>query len=214
MKLVLIGPPGVGKGTQGSLLAEALNIPVISTGQVIRNAVQQSLPGHDDLKAIIARGDLIPDERMIEILDQRLSQNDCAKGFILDGFPRTLNQAQALLDKKVVIDYVVVFNLSDEAIVKRLSGRLYHPGSGRVYHKIFSPPKQLGLDDVTGEPLITRSDDKPDAILKRLELFKQETSPIISFYQSLMDQKQLKVIIVNGAGAVTDIQQSVLSQIN
>ena len=210
MKIILIGPPGVGKGTQGVLLAEALQLPVISTGQVIRDAIRSESEGSKALKGIVARGELVPDDLMVDILDQRMASDDCFNGYILDGFPRTLNQAQTLQDRGVDLDYVVEFALNEEVIIKRLSGRLYHPGSGRIYHKDFNPPKSAGLDDITQEALVVREDDKPESIAKRLTLYKNETSPLINFYKQLSEEKKIKYICLDASGAVDNIQEKLL----
>ena len=210
MKIILIGPPGVGKGTQGVLLSEALQLPVISTGQVIRDAIRNESEGSKALKDIVARGELVPDDLMVDILDQRMASDDCLNGYILDGFPRTLNQAQTLQDRGVDLDYVVEFALNEEVIIKRLSGRLYHPGSGRIYHKDFNPPKSAGLDDITQEALVVREDDKPESIAKRLTLYKNDTSPLINFYKQLSEEKKIKYICLDASGAVDNIQEKLL----
>lgn len=210
MKIILIGPPGVGKGTQGVLLSEALQLPVISTGQVIRDAIRNESEGSKALKDIVARGELVPDNLMVDILDQRMASDDCLNGYILDGFPRTLNQAQTLQNRGVALDYVVEFALKEEAIIKRLSGRLYHPASGRIYHKDFNPPKSAGLDDITQEALVVREDDKPESIAKRLTLYKNETSPLINFYKQLSEEKRIKYICLDASGAVDNIQEKLL----
>ena len=210
MKIILIGPPGVGKGTQGLLLADKIGIPVISTGQVIRDVIRSGSKGADKLKSIVSSGELVPDTLMVEILEARLLSDDCNKGYILDGFPRTLAQAETLLKKGINIDYVVEFNLHKDEIVKRLSGRLYHPSSGRIYHKDFNPPKQPLLDDVTGEALVVRDDDKPESIIKRLQLFDDQTSPLLQFYQSRTDQLNLKYIALDASGSVDEIQSELL----
>lgn len=214
MKIILIGPPGVGKGTQGSLLAEKLDCPVISTGQVIRNAIRNGSQGSDALKTIVSRGELVPDALMVEILDQRLASNDCHAGYILDGFPRTLSQAETLSARGVEIDYVIEFFLNDQEIVNRLSGRLYHPDSGRIYHKVFNPPKKLGLDDVTGEALVIREDDMPESIIKRLELFKAETSPLKAYYQARANNASMKYIAIDASGSVDEIHQHLIQSID
>ena len=210
MKVILIGPPGVGKGTQGVLLSEALQLPVISTGQVIRDAIHNESEGSKALKDIVARGELVPDDLMVDILDQRMASDDCLNGYILDGFPRTLNQAQTLQNRGVALDYVVEFVLNEEAIINRLSGRLYHPASGRIYHKDFNPPKSAGLDDITQEALVVREDDKPESIAKRLTLYKNETSPLINFYRQLSEEKKIKYICLDASGAVDNIQEKLL----
>lgn len=213
MKLMMLGPPGVGKGTQGVMLSAALKVPTISTGQIIREFVDAGHPKSKELLAVISAGKLVEDELMIEIIKFRLAKADCANGYILDGFPRTVNQAEALVALGESLDFVFNLVLSDEAIIDRLSGRLYHPGSGRVYHKEFNPPKDSMVDDVTGEALVVRPDDHPSAIKQRLALFRAETSPLIDFYQHV-DQNACKHFIeIDSAGDVASIQSSLLAHI-
>lgn len=208
MKIVLIGPPGVGKGTQGALLSDHINLPIISTGQMIRDFIGGNHPRAESLKNIVSSGGLVSDQEMFEILEHRIAIADCKKGYILDGFPRTMNQAELLNANKIKIDWVVMFALSDEEIVARLSGRLYHPGSGRVYHEKFCPPKNQGQDDVTGEPLVVRADDHPDSIKKRLALYHKETSPLVEYYKAQAQQRLVHFESIDALGSVAEIQQS------
>lgn len=181
-KILLIGPPGSGKGTQAAIIASLLNIPTISTGYILREEVRSQSPLGLQIKEIIESGNLVGDQLMVTLLKQRLEQNDCLNGFILDGFPRTLSQAKTLTES-LFIDYVFSFEVSDDYLVERLSGRREHPGSGRTYHVLYHPPLQENVDDVTGEPLVQRNDDKPEYIKTRLENFHAITQPVIEYYQ-------------------------------
>jgi len=182
MKLIFLGPPGAGKGTMAVRLADHLGIPHISTGDIFRYNIKNETELGKQVKAILDSGELVPDELTIDLVKDRLQHDDTKKGFILDGFPRTIPQAEAL-SGFTDIDAAINFSLSDEEIVKRLSGRRVHPGSGRTYHVMFNPPKVEGKDDVTGEDLVTRPDDEVDAIRNRLEVYKRQTQPLIEFYE-------------------------------
>jgi adenylate kinase len=182
MKLIFLGPPGAGKGTMAVRLADHLGIPHISTGDIFRYNIKNETDLGKQVKAILDSGELVPDELTINLVKDRLQHDDTKKGFILDGFPRTIPQAEAL-SEFTRIDAAINFSLADEEIVKRLSGRRVHPGSGRTYHVIFSPPKVKGKDDVTGEDLVIRPDDEEDAIRNRLEVYKRQTQPLIEFYE-------------------------------
>ena len=182
MKLVFLGPPGAGKGTSASRLSAHLGIPHISTGDIIRAAIRNQTGLGVKVKSIVEKGDLVPDDLTIELVKDRLAQKDAEKGFILDGFPRTVAQADAL-EHIAAPDRVINFVLDDDEIIKRLSGRRIHKPSGRTYHVLFSPPKVEGRDDVTGEALITRPDDEPDAISHSLEVYRSQTQPLIEYYR-------------------------------
>ena len=181
MNLVFLGPPGAGKGTMATRLAENLGVPHISTGDIFRAAVANETPLGKKVKAIMEAGDLVPDELTIALVEERLKESDATKGYILDGFPRTIPQAEAL-DGFARIDRAVRFVLDDVELVKRLSGRRVHKPSGRTYHVLFSPPKVEGKDDVTGEPLIQRPDDQEESIKNRLEVYQEQTAPLVSYY--------------------------------
>jgi adenylate kinase len=184
MRMILLGAPGAGKGTQSQFLKKTLGVPVISTGDMLRAAVAAQSPLGLKAKAIMDAGQLIPDDVIIPLVLERIQDPDCANGFIFDGFPRTLPQAQALRNARLHIDLIVNFEIEDEEIVERLSGRWVHPGSGRVYHVELNPPKVAGHDDVTGEPLIQRSDDQPDVVRHRLAVYHHQTEPLIAYYQT------------------------------
>ncbi len=182
MNLVFLGPPGAGKGTMASRLAEEMGIPHISTGDMFRAAMAKGTELGLRAKAIMEAGDLVPDELTIAMVRERLEESDAQDGYILDGFPRTIPQAEAL-DGFATIDRAVRFEVAEESLVRRLSGRRVHKPSGRIYHVEFNPPKVPGTDDVTGEPLIQRDDDKEDAIRNRLKVYQEQTAPLVSYYQ-------------------------------
>ncbi|MFW6232378.1 MAG: adenylate kinase [Spirochaetota bacterium] len=182
MNLVFLGPPGAGKGTMASRLADDMKIPHISTGDMFRSAMNRGTELGLKAKAIMEAGDLVPDELTIAMVKERLSESDAQKGYILDGFPRTIPQAEAL-DGFATIDKAIRFELDEEQLVRRLSGRRVHKPSGRTYHVEFNPPKEAGKDDVTGEPLIQRDDDKEEAIRNRLKVYHDQTAPLVSFYE-------------------------------
>lgn len=182
MNLVFLGPPGAGKGTIATRLAQSRSIPHISTGDMFRAAVNNQTELGKKVKKIMEAGDLIPDELTIALVRERLAEDDAANGYILDGFPRTIPQAEAL-GGIATIDRVVRFDLDDTEIVRRLSGRRVHKPSGRTYHILFNPPKEEGIDDVTGEPLIQRPDDQEKSIRNRLEVYKEQTAPLIEYYE-------------------------------
>jgi adenylate kinase len=182
MKLVFLGPPGSGKGTMAVRLAEAAGIPHISTGDIFRFNIKNGTDLGKKVKAILDSGELVPDTLTIELVEDRLGKDDAQKGFILDGFPRTIPQADAL-GSMATLDQVINFELNDEEVVRRLSGRRVHPGSGRTYHVLFSPPKTEGVDDETGEPLVQREDDKEESIKNRLRVYREQTEPLIAYYR-------------------------------
>ncbi|MDD7162751.1 MAG: adenylate kinase [Candidatus Ornithospirochaeta sp.] len=183
MNLVFLGPPGAGKGTIAKVAKEALGVPHISTGDLFRANIKNETELGKRVKEILASGGLVPDEITIKMVENRLSESDCEKGYILDGFPRTIPQAEAL-SKMSNVEGVINFVLSEEEIIKRLSGRRMCPSTGRTYHILFNPPKVEGIDDETGEPLIQRDDDKPEAIRHRLELYNEATAPLIDYYKA------------------------------
>jgi len=182
MNLVFLGPPGAGKGTIASQAKKHYEIPHISTGDLFRNHIKNETELGKQVKAILAGGDLVPDSITIAMVKERLAEDDAKKGFILDGFPRTLVQAEALKNM-TSLDAVVNFELGREQIIKRLSGRRMCKSSGRIYHLVYDPPKKEGVDDVTGEPLIQRDDDKPEAITHRLDVYLKRTEPLIAYYK-------------------------------
>jgi len=182
MRLILLGPPGAGKGTQATFIKQAFGIPQISTGDMLRAAVSAGTPLGREAKQVMDSGKLVCDDIIIGLVNDRLREPDCRNGYLFDGFPRTLPQAQAMRDAGVAIDYVLEIDVPDQAIIERMSGRRTHAKSGRTYHLEFNPPKTPGVDDVTGEPLIQRVDDREDTVRKRLEVYKAQTRPLVDYY--------------------------------
>jgi len=182
MKLILLGAPGAGKGTQAAFITEKFGIPQISTGDMLRAAVKAGTPLGVEAKKVMDSGGLVSDDIILGLIAERLKQPDCAKGFLFDGFPRTLPQAEALRNQGVQLDYVLEIDVPDDEIIRRMSGRRVHTGSGRTYHVVFNPPKVEGKDDVTGEALIQRDDDKEETVRKRLAVYHSQTHPLIEYY--------------------------------
>jgi len=184
MKLILLGAPGAGKGTQAAFICKHYGIPQIATGDMLRAAVKAGTPLGLQAKAVMDAGALVSDDLIINLVKERLTQPDCRAGFLFDGFPRTIPQAEALKQAGVQLDAVLEFDVPFDAIIERISGRRSHPGSGRTYHVKFNPPKVPGKDDVTGEPLVQRDDDKEETVRKRLEVYQQQTRPLVDYYQN------------------------------
>jgi adenylate kinase len=202
---MLLGAPGAGKGTQAELLCKRLGIPKISTGDMLRAAIAAgTLVGHQ-VKDIIAAGQLVPDDLINELVQLRIKQADCAKGYLFDGYPRTLAQAQSLKNSGIVLDAVIEIYVSDDEIISRLAGRRIHAASGRVYHTLYNPPKILDQDDETGEPLIQRDDDKPETVKKRLSVYHAQTEPLIDWYKTLKAQGVIEYFEIEGHGTVQEI---------
>lgn len=213
MRIILLGAPGAGKGTQAQFIMEKYGIPQISTGDMLRAAVKAGTPLGLQVKDIMATGGLVSDDLIIALVKERITDSDCANGFLFDGFPRTIPQAQALADADVAIDYVVEIAVEDEVIVKRLSGRRVHEASGRVYHIEHNPPKTEGVDDVTGEPLIQREDDQEETIRKRLAVYHEQTEPLVAFYSDAATANGAKCVNVEGVGSVDEIRERVFSKL-
>lgn len=214
MKVILLGAPGAGKGTQAKMIMDEFGIPQISTGDMLRAAVKAGTPLGVKAKDIMAAGGLVPDDLIIALVKERISADDCAKGFLFDGFPRTIPQAEALLEAGVDIDHVIEIDVDDEEIVKRLSGRRVHEASGRVYHVEHNPPQQAGRDDETGEELVLREDDKEETVRKRLAVYHEQTKPLVAFYQSLAEsgaENAPKLTKISGKGSVEEIRQQLFS---
>ena len=182
MKIILLGAPGAGKGTQAQFMMNKFGIPQISTGDMFRAAIKEGTELGKQAKALMDEGKLVPDELTVALVKDRIAQPDCANGFLLDGFPRTIPQADALKEAGVKIDFVLEFDVADEVIVERMSGRRVHQPSGRTYHVVYNPPKVEGKNDVTGEDLIIRQDDKPETVLDRLAIYHKQTKPLIAYY--------------------------------
>ena len=214
MRLILLGAPGAGKGTQAQYICEKYSIPQISTGDMLRAAVKAQTELGIAAKKVMDAGGLVSDEIIIGLVKERILESDCADGFLFDGFPRTIPQAEAMVEAGVSIDHVVEIAVADEEIVARLSGRRVHPGSGRVYHVMYNPPQQEGLDDATGEPLVQRDDDTEETVRKRLEVYYSQTSPLIDFYQSLSGDNVPTYSRVEGVGSVESIRDAIFAAID
>jgi adenylate kinase len=208
MKVILLGPPGAGKGTQAKFICKKFNIPFIATGDMLRAAVAAKSPLGLKVKEIIESGKLVSDDIMVALVQERISQPDCANGFLLDGFPRTIAQAEALTKAKVDIDYVIAIVVDDEEIVRRMSGRRVHSASGRTYHIVYNPPREKNKDDITGEDLIQREDDREEVVRHRLEVYHQQTKPLIQYYHN---DDSVKFIDIDGSGNIEDITREVLA---
>ncbi|MFT6386650.1 MAG: adenylate kinase [Cellvibrionaceae bacterium] len=214
MRVILLGAPGAGKGTQARYIMEEFAIPQISTGDMLRAAVREGTDLGLQVKDIMASGGLVSDDIIIALVKERIQASDCKNGFLFDGFPRTIPQAQSLVDGGVVIDNVVEIHVDDEEIVARLSGRRVHQESGRIYHVDHNPPKVEGLDDETGDPLIHREDDLEATVRKRLSVYHEQTEPLVDFYKNLDNQNRSpspSCSRVVGVGAVSDIKQQLFA---
>jgi len=203
MRLILLGPPGAGKGTQANFIREKFGIPQISTGDMLRAARAAKTPLGIAAGKIMDAGQLVSDDIIIGLVKERLRQPDCRRGYLFDGFPRTIPQAEALKREGVALDYVLEIDVPDKDIITRMSGRRVHPASGRVYHVSFNPPKVEGRDDATGEPLIQRDDDREETVRKRLEVYRQQTRPLVDYYKALPAVKYRKIAGVGGVDEVT-----------
>ncbi len=214
MKLILLGPPGAGKGTQAGFIRERFHIPQISTGDMLRAAVKAGTPLGIAAKKVMDAGQLVSDDIIIGLVKERLKDIDCGNGCLFDGFPRTVPQAEAMRDSGVDLDYVIEIDVDENEIIQRMSGRRVHPGSGRVYHVKFNPPKVPGKDDVTGEPLIQRDDDKEETVRRRLEVYRQQTRPLVDYYAkwaAQSDPRAPKYRKISGMGSVAEIRDRVLA---
>ncbi|MEW6483196.1 MULTISPECIES: adenylate kinase [Tatumella] len=205
MRIILLGAPGAGKGTQAQFIMEKYGIPQISTGDMLRAAVKAGTELGQQAKAIMDAGKLVTDELVIALVKERIAQDDCKAGFLLDGFPRTIPQADAMKEAGIAVDYVLEFAVPDEVIVDRIIGRRVHAPSGRVYHVDYNPPKQEGLDDVTGEPLTTRKDDQEETVRKRLVEYHQMTAPLIAYYSKEAAAGQTRYQKIDGTRPVSEV---------
>lgn len=210
MRLILMGPPGAGKGTQANLIKETFGIPQISTGDMLRAAISAGTSLGVEAKKIIDAGKLVSDEICIGLVKDRITKPDCANGFLFDGFPRTIPQAEAMKEAGIDIDYVIEIDVPDEDIVKRMSGRRVHLASGRTYHILYNPPKIEGRDDVTGEALIQRDDDREETVKKRLEVYHSQTKPLVEYYSGWTGERAPRYVKVPGIGKVEEIRDAIL----
>ena len=211
MRVILLGAPGSGKGTQAQAITDQFGIPQISTGDMLRAAVRAGTPLGLEAKKIMDAGLLVSDDIILGLIRERIQADDCRTGFLLDGFPRTIAQADGLEDLGIAIDQVVEFVVDDEEIVQRMSGRRVHPASGRTYHVVFNPPRDAGKDDVTGEPLIQRDDDSEATVRKRLAVYHEQTKPLVGYYRDKAEQGAVRFASINGIGAVEDITARLLA---
>ncbi|MCY4285810.1 MAG: adenylate kinase [Thiotrichales bacterium] len=217
MRVILLGGPGAGKGTQAAFVAERYGIPQISTGDMLRAAIRSGSELGAKAKVLMDAGRLVPDETIVELVEERITADDCAKGFLLDGFPRTIPQAATMRDRGVCIEAVVEIAVPDEHIIERMSGRRVHPGSGRTYHVQFNPPKIDDLDDITGEPLVQRDDDRETTVRHRLEVYHEQTAPIVEYYrewQSEEPQEAPQVSRIDGLGTLEDVRERIFEMLD
>ena len=213
MRMILLGAPGAGKGTQAQFITEKYGIPQISTGDMLRAAVKAETELGLQAKKVMDAGGLVSDDIIIGLVKQRIKESDCANGFLFDGFPRTIPQAEAMVESGVAIDNVVEITVEDEEIVARLSGRRVHPGSGRIYHVRYNPPQQEGVDDETGESLVQRDDDTEETVRRRLKIYYAQTSPLIDFYQNMPGESAPGYHRIEGVGSVEDIRDRVFKSL-
>ena len=206
MRLILLGAPGVGKGTQAQFITEAYGIPQISTGDMLRQAIAAETPLGLEVKGVMDRGELVTDEIIVNLVKERLAQPDCEKGFLFDGFPRTIPQAEAVEKAAIALDHVVEIQADEAEIIRRLRGRRVHPGSGRTYHTVYQPPQQEGIDDETGEALVQRDDDQEETVRERLRVYQEQTAPLVSFYQNVAATTSVRYSAVDGTGSTDDIR--------
>lgn len=217
MRLILLGAPGAGKGTQAAFICQKYGIPQISTGDMLRAAVKAGTPLGLQAQSVMASGALVSDDLIINLVKERIAQPDCAQGFLFDGFPRTIPQAEAMRSAGVKLDYVLEIDVPFSDIIERMSGRRSHPASGRTYHVKFNPPKVIGKDDLTGEDLIQREDDKEETVRKRLEVYSQQTRPLVDYYSQWAKSDPAaapKYRSISGVGTVDDITQRALAALS
>jgi adenylate kinase len=215
VKIILLGPPGAGKGTQANLIKEKFNIPQISTGDMLRAAVSAGTQLGLEAKKVMDAGGLVSDDLILGLVKERISEDDCVNGYLFDGFPRTIVQAEAMAANNIDVDYVIEIKVEDEPIIKRMSGRRAHLASGRTYHIEFNPPKVEGKDDLTGEDLVQRDDDQEETVRNRLNVYHEQTSPLIKFYteEANKEDAKIKYVSVNGMQEVKDVTKDILSQL-
>tara|TARA_B110000091_G_scaffold33777_1_gene35707 strand:- start:246 stop:890 length:645 start_codon:yes stop_codon:yes gene_type:complete len=208
-KLILLGPPGAGKGTQADLICSYLSIPKISTGDMLREAIASGNELGKRVSGVLNSGSLVSDEIIGSIIVERIKKQDCQNGFLFDGVPRTLGQANLLVDMNVSFSHVVEISVENQIIIERMSGRRFHIASGRSYHVNFNPPKNIGFDDITGDALVQREDDKPETVTKRLDVYHEETKPLSDFYSNKSSNAELVYFSVDGSGTVESVFESI-----
>jgi adenylate kinase len=213
MRIVLLGAPGAGKGTQAQFLMDKFGIPQISTGDMLRAAIKAGSELGNQAKAVMDAGQLVSDDLIIGLVKERVAQEDCKAGFLLDGFPRTIPQADAMKQNGIDVDHVLEFDVPDEVIVERMAGRRVHSGSGRVYHIVYNPPKVAGKDDLTGDELSIRPDDEETTVRKRLAIYHDQTKPLVNFYQSEASSGNCSYLTIDGTKAVETVNQMLLQQL-
>lgn len=217
MRIILLGAPGAGKGTQAQFIKDKYNIPQISTGDMLRAAVKAGTPLGKQAKEVMDAGKLVSDDIIIGLVKERVAQSDCENGYLLDGFPRTIPQADAMKENGIDVDFVVEIDVDDAEIVKRMSGRRVHPGSGRTYHVVFNPPKVEGKDDETGEDLIQRPDDSEETVKDRLSVYHSQTKPLVEYYSSWANSGSdgaPNYVTVAGVGSLDDIKNAILKALS
>ena len=217
MRVILLGGPGAGKGTQSGYISEHFGIPQISTGDMLRAAVQAGTPLGRKAESIMAAGGLVPDDLILDLVEQRVSAADCESGFLFDGFPRTVAQAEALRENEIDVDHVVEIRVDDEEIVRRMSGRRIHPGSGRAYHVEHNPPAREGMDDATGEPLIQRDDDREEVVRRRLEVYHEQTEPLVGYYSQWAESAvpdAPRYHVIGGIGSIEKIRDQIFAALD
>ena len=214
MKIILLGPPGAGKGTQAAFICESYGIVQISTGEMLRAAVADGTPLGQRVKAVMDAGELVDDKLIVDLVEQRIASRDCRNGFLFDGFPRTVAQAEAVVEAEIGIDDVIEIDVPDDVVVERLSGRRVHERSGRTYHVRFNPPATPGVDDDTGEPLTQRDDDQEDTIRERLRVYHAETRPLTRFYQERASTLGVRYTRIDGARSVVEIKRAITDALN
>ena len=209
-----MGPPGAGKGTQANIIKRTFGIPQISTGDMLRAAVAAGSNLGQQAKKVMDAGGLVSNDLILRLVKERITADDCRSGYLFDGFPRTIAQAEGMRDAGISIDAVVELRLNDDEIIKRMSGRRVHPASGRTYHVLFNPPQVANTDNETGEPLVQRDDDKEETVRKRLEVYHAQTAPLINYYSRQADDGMVRYIRINGAGDVGEISKQLISQLS
>ena len=217
LKIILLGPPGAGKGTQANYIKDEFGIPQISTGDMLRAAVSAGTPLGLEAKNVMDAGELVSDELILDLVKERITEDDCKKGYLFDGFPRTIAQAEGMREAGISVEYIVELQLEDEEVIKRMSGRRIHPTSGRTYHILFNPPKVENVDDITGEALVQRDDDKEETVRKRLQVYHSQTSLLIEYYSQGAANKVESAPVylqINGFGDVQEVKNSILNALS